>query len=127
MNGYIIIGCKASVPGNVIENIYTGPDGVAAQEAADEARKSGQWKYIGKLANPQPTPLPIDPTDIKVTRPTFITKRAAQDYQHKSAAVPVKKVEAKKTPPSLRRKTPSKEAPPTPESTQAEQPTTEDQ
>ena len=121
MNGYIIIGCKASVPGYVIENIYTGPDGVAAKEAADEARKSGEWKYIGKLANPQPTPLPIDPTDIKVTKPTFITKRAAQDYQHKAVAAPVKKVEPKKTAPSPKRKTP-----PT-STTQAEQPITENQ
>lgn len=72
MQALILIGAKRGKDGaRIIECLYCGLNGVELQEMADLAAKSGEYEQIGKLVNPQTTPMPISGTKTVGTTPTF--------------------------------------------------------
>jgi hypothetical protein len=88
MQAFILIGSRFDNGKPVVENIYTGLDGVALQEASDKAAESGRYIAIGKIVNPSCTPMPITGVKTEVTTPAFprsgggVTPRVRQSPPH---------------------------------------------
>lgn len=72
MQALILIGVKyPKTGGKVVENLYTGLDGVALEAAAEKAAASMDYVEIGKVVNPSCTPMAIHPQKTVATKPTF--------------------------------------------------------
>lgn len=69
MKAIILIGVVAS--SGSVENIYTGLDGVACEQAAEAAAKRGTYSAIGRINNPSVIPQPVTGTPTTATKPTF--------------------------------------------------------
>lgn len=90
MQVFILIGTRIGPSGKEVDNLYTGTDGVALGTAAEKAAESKKYVHIGKLVNPQCTPMPIEPHQTKGTTPNFprLEKLAAK---HKNPTNPLDK------------------------------------
>ncbi len=78
MNALILIGVKRTPKGRVVENLYTGLDGDALATAAEKARKSKAYVEIGRITNPNHTPMAIDPHETEATTPVFVRPKAKE-------------------------------------------------
>jgi len=61
MRAIIVLGWKGFETSAEPVLVYCGVDGVAAMQAAAQARETGEFKRIGKLVNPRMIPLPAVP------------------------------------------------------------------
>ena len=83
MNVLILLGERRGEKGErIVDNLYTGTDGIKFQEIADLAAGTKSYSYIGRVSNPFSTPMPIDPIKTTGTIPTFPRPKAVE---HKNA------------------------------------------
>lgn len=71
MQAFILIGAFTTPDGPQVENLYTGLDGEALQDAAAKAATSKKYHTIGKIVNPTVIPMAIVGGETRGSKPSF--------------------------------------------------------
>jgi len=96
MNVLILLGERRGEKGErIIDNLYTGIDGIKFQEIADVAARTKSYSYIGRVSNPFTAPMPIDPTPTSGTTPTFPRPKAVEQNKANQLSNPIEDALAK--------------------------------